>query len=321
MTPRLCGLLLLGISAALAVRGGESAPTPAAAIDRLPEVIARRGGDVVLRTELEPALQAEPLAAHLAAQPDEMLPTVRRLAEQKIGMKILLARLRGRGIAVDAETARSYIDRHTRRFGVTPAAQRLRRQLESLAASPSFQLKAALHRYFEETVPKAVEVSDQELERIYRLDQKRFMLAPRVDCGVIALRRDRKDAERTAENVAARLRQGEAFERVAAEVDPEGAGGVIPPPEKIAGLAEGDVVIIPGAEMIQVVMLRKRIPAAFVPFADVAPFLAEELAAARVGRAMEELLTAELAAEPIRFAPEVLGGAVTTPETAPRQTP
>ena len=305
MRLRLFGLVLPALLAAAAAAADDDAVF-AAALARLPEVIARRGEYAVRRAELEPALRAEPSHTHLTAHPDELVPTVRRLAEQKIGIEILRSLLQKRGIAADAGNARRYIDRHTRRFGGTPAAQRLRTQLEELVASPQFQFKAALHRYFEETAPRAVEVTDQEIERAYRLDQKRFLQPSRVDCGVISVRRGRKDAEAVAETAAARLRQGEAFERVAAEIDQEGAGNAVPPLEKIAKLAEGAVVVIPEAEAIRVVMLRRRIPASYIPLAEAAPFLAEELSAARVSRAMEQRLAAELAAEPIRFAPELL---------------
>ena len=175
---------------------------------QLPEIVASRGEETVRRAEIEPALRAEPLASHLVLHPDETLPTVRRLAEQKLGMKILLSLLRARKIPVDAETAQRYIERHTRRFGALPSAQRLRVQLEALAGTPQFQLKAALHRYFEETVPRAVEVTDLELERAYRFDQKRFLQPPKLDCGVIAVRRDRGNADEIAGSAAARLRQG-----------------------------------------------------------------------------------------------------------------
>jgi len=289
-----------GVAALLLLAAAAFAAPPF----QLPEIVASRGEETVRRAEIEPALQAEPLASHLVLHPDETLPTVRRLAEQKIGMKILYALLRARKIPVNEETARRYIERHTRRFGALPAAQRLRTQLEELAAAPQFQLKAALHRYFEETLPRAVEVTDLELERAYRFDQKRFLQPPKLDCGVIAIRRDCGNADETAGSVAARLRQGESFERVAAEVDPAGAGNAVPPLEKLAKLAEGEVILVPEKEAILVVMLRRRTPARYLPFAEVAPFLAEELSAARVSRAMEQLLAAELAAEPIRFAPE-----------------
>lgn len=281
------------------------APAAAAMLAQLPEVIARRGGDAVLRSEVGPALLAEPARRRFEEHPEELLPTVRRLAEQKIAMKILLDKLRERGIAVDDANAKRYLERHTRRFGATPAAANLRRQLEELAATPQFQLKAALHRYFEETAPREVAVGDLEIEQAYRLDQKRFLKPPRIDCGVIAIRRDRGDAEAVVRSAVARLRQGEDFVRVAAEVDPEGAGGALPPPEKVARLAEGEVAVFREEERILVVMLRRRTPASYIPLAEVAPLLEEELSAALVSRAMERLLAAELAAEPIRFAPEV----------------
>ncbi len=293
-----------------------AAELPDRRFSRFPEVVARIDGRPVelasilkgvRPAELPPAgSSAEELAAFLKARIernlyrqviDDLLREAGRTPSRELAARHLswVLSLLPRGLA-----------------GMTPE------MAARLIDSPDYQLNVALHYYFASREPEAIQVSDQEMERFYRLNQQEYLVPERVDLAVLKIDRSRPQAREAAEGARARLLQGEAFERVASELDPERHSA--PSPELLALLRAGKIAAESGVigEVIElddgfyVVMGKGRIPPYYVPLEEAAPYLRQQLMGGKVARALEALLRRELAKRKIEYfleiQPEKSGG-------------
>lgn len=267
-----------------------------------PPVVAVRGGDSVALEDIAPRLL--PAIAPLDAENDRqtIAGLFRAAVEQHLCLKILQRKLAAAGIAVDRRTAAAYIDRHCRPFGAE--GESLKKQLMPLILNADFQLKAALHTYFERVSPGEIAVTAVEIENFYRLNQKRFLAPARVEARVIAVPKSRPAAGAQAAGASARLRQGEDFTKVAMAYDPAGSVRTLPPElfSRIKDPAPGKIYDLEDEKNYVIVQIRSCSSANYQPLAKAAPVIAEELAAAKMSRCMQKLLTAEFAAEPVRYA-------------------
>ena len=269
--------------------------------DFLPEVVATVDGKPIRRSEL--SVQLPPGAA-----PDRaaLIPLMRRAIEAKICFALIDELLRSAGIVPSRELALEYLKQLNsllpRGIPGTPPER-----FPQLASQPQFQLNAALHRCFARMAPDQIKVTDQEIETFYRLNQPQFLLPEQVDLGIIQVPASRPTAREEAETVRSRLLQGEAFDRVAREVNPEGvtldAGAIVQllrreqPELKVNGISRP----LRAGEFWVVVKLRGKTEPAFVPLETVAPYIREQLAAAKVGRALELYLRERMQKMKIEF--------------------
>ncbi len=269
--------------------------------DFLPEVVATVDGKPIRRSEL--SVQLPP-----GAVPDRaaLIPLMRRAIEAKICFALIDELLRSAGIVPSRELALEYLKQLNsllpRGIPGTPPER-----FPQLASQPQFQLNAALHRCFARMAPDQIKVTDQEIETFYRLNQPQFLLPEQVDLGIIQFSASRPTAREEAETVRSRLLQGEAFDRVAREVNPEGvtldAGAIVQllrreqPELKVNGISRP----LRAGEFWVVVKLRGKTEPAFVPLETVAPYIREQLAAAKVGRALELYLRERMQKMKIEF--------------------
>lgn len=267
----------------------------------LPEVVATVDGKPIRRSEL--SVQLPP-----GAVPDRaaLIPLMRRAIEAKICFALIDELLRSAGIVPSRELALEYLKQLNsllpRGIPGTPPER-----FPQLASQPQFQLNAALHRCFARMAPDQIKVTDQEIETFYRLNQPQFLLPEQVDLGIIQFPASRPTAREEAETVRSRLLQGEAFDRVAREVNPEGvtldAGAIVQllrreqPELKVNGISRP----LRAGEFWVVVKLRGKTEPAFVPLETVAPYIREQLAAAKVGRALELYLRERMQKMKIEF--------------------
>ena len=273
----------------------------AAGLQGFPPIVAAWGKEVIFLNDIAPRLL--PAIADLDPEKDRLKveKLFKAAVEQQVFMKILLRELSGKGIAVDRNTALSYIDRHCRRFGAD--GEELKKQLSALALNRDFQFKAAMHTYFERFFPEQVAVSDGEIEQFYRLNQKRFLAPAKVNAGVIVITKTLSDARNRAADAAARLRQGEDFTAVAGEYNPEGSANVLSPElvGQVKNPVKGRIYEVEDQKHYAVILIREFDSGSYQPLAKAAPVIAEELAAARMSRAMQRLLTAEVAKQPVKY--------------------
>lgn len=269
--------------------------------DFLPEVVATVDGKPIRRSELSVNLPA-------GAVPDRaaLVSLMRGAVEAKICLSLIDELLHSAGIVPSRELALEYLKQLNsllpRGIPGTPPER-----FPQLASLPQFQLNAALHRCFARMAPDQIKVTDQEIETFYRLNQPQFLLPEQVDLGIIQFPASRPTAREEAETVRSRLLQGEAFDRVAREVNPEGvtldAGAIVQllrreqPELKVNGISRP----LRAGEFWVVVKLRGKTEPAFVPLETVAPYIREQLAAAKVGRALELYLRERMQKMKIEF--------------------
>lgn len=269
--------------------------------DFLPEVVATVDGKPIRRSELSVKLPP-------GAVPDRaaLISLMRRAVETKICFSLIDELLNSAGIVPSRELALEYLKQLNsllpRGIPGTPPER-----FPLLASQPQFQLNAALHRCFARMAPDQIKVTDQEVETFYRLNQTQFLLPEQVDLGIIQFPASRPAAREEAEMIRSRLLQGEAFDRVAREVNPEGvtldAGTIAQllrreqPELKVNGISRP----ILAGEFWVIVKLRGKTEPAFVPLKAVAPYIREQLAAAKVGRALEEYLRGRMQKMKIEF--------------------
>lgn len=269
--------------------------------DFLPEVVATVDGRPIRRSELQVKLPP-------GAVPDRaaLIALMQNAIETKICFMLIDELLNSTGIVPSRELALEYLTELNsllpRGIPGTPPER-----FPQLASRPQFQLNAALHRCFARRDPERIKVSEQEIETFYRLNQKMFLLPERLDLGIMQFPAASPGGREAAEAARARLLQGESFDRVAREVNP---GGVTLDAARVTGelrnqqpeLKVNDVSRPFRVEACWVIVkLRGRTPASFVPLESVAPYIREQLAAARVGRALEEYLRDRMKRMKIEF--------------------
>ena len=287
--------------------------------DFLPEVVATVDGKPICRRDLSVKLPP-------GAVPDRaaLIALMQSAIETKICFMLIDELLNSAGIVPSRELALEYLKELNsllpRGIPGTPPER-----FPLLASRSQFQLNAALHRCFARRDPERIKVSEQEIETFYRLNQKMFLLPERLDLGIMQFPAAPPDAREAAEAARARLLQGESFDRVAREVNP---GGITLDAARVTGelrnrqpeLKVNDVSRPFRVEEFWVIVkLRGRTPAAFVPLESVAPYIREQLAAAKVGRALEAYLRDRMRQMKIEFhltptaSPEPSAGAVSLP--------
>ncbi len=286
-------------------------PIWSAAMDpaELPEVLATLNGVPITRRDLAAHLTSRLSPLDARRQLTEVRRVVRRAVDDEICRRLLVKMLADSGISVDRNTALEYI---AIALGSTPPAMReaLKSELLPHADADDFQLKAAVHLYLlRNSDPEALKVSPGEVERYYRLNLPRYRLPERWDVGVIRIDRRRAGAEDLATSARARLLQGEAFERVALETDPEGGGRSTGLPElrsifaaELSSLNPGDVSrVVPASDAFYVLLLRGREAGGVIPLAEASAYIQLELSAAKDSLVLRRLLMEKFATQQIEY--------------------
>lgn len=296
---------------------------PAAELTELPEVLATFEGSPIRRGELAPEIAAR--LAELAPEADReaVRRLVRRGVDDAICRRLLDAELKKHGLAPSAKLAEQYL---AAQLGMVPqdARENLERELAPRLKSPDFQLKAAVHLYLERRFsPLALSVSPAEIERYYEINRQRYRLPERWNVGVIMIDRRRADAADIAAAARARLLQGENFDRVARELDPEGGGDRLSPEamrELFAGelsrLSPGDVSrVISSPDAYYILRLRSRDPGGEIPLEVAAPYIRLEVSAAKDSLALNRVLVELFKASHIEYSPFLQPGGGVPPES------
>ena len=288
-------------------------PLLCAAMDtaELPEVLAELNGVPIRRGEL--AAELAPQLAPLEADRDraQVRSVVRRCVDDAICRRLLNAELEKQGLVPSRSVAEKYLAGMLRLMppGVS---KNFVKEISPRMETPEFQLKAAVHLYLERRFsPELMAVSAAEIGRYYELNRLRYRRPESWDIGVIRVDGRRGDAAEVAAAVRARLLQGENFERVAKEVDPEGAGGRLPSGEmraifaqELASLAPGDVSkVVAARDGYYIMLLRSRTAGGEMPLEEVAPVIVMEISAAKDSLALNRVLTEAVGAAHIRYAP------------------
>lgn len=302
-------------------------PLFCAAMDpaELPEILAVVNGKPIRRDELTARLAPELAHLELERDRDQVRSVVRRCVDDAICSFLLDAELKKYAIVPSRAAAETYLS-GLLRLMPTASGGKFEREIAPRLDTPEFQLKAAVHLYLERCFPpEMLTVSRTEIERYYELNRLRYRLPERWDIGVIRIDRKRADAAEVAASARARLLQGENFERVAQEVDPEGAGGKLPTGEvrelfakELAAMAPGDVSgVVAAPDAFCVMLLRGRSSGGMMPLDEVAPFIIMEISSAKDSLALNRMLTKALKAAHVAYSQFLVPASAAKMEGAP----
>lgn len=293
-----CGILIFGAM----MSGFAVEPDPAS--QELPEVVATVDGHPIYREAVIARLRdAETLSPGTTSE--ERKTAMRRAAEQEIYF-FLLGRLLASEKIVPSEAAAARHLAELKRL-LPRGLPETRAGLMRLAASENYRWNVALQEYLERVAPDVIAVSDVEVEQCYRLNQNKFRLPVQYRFGVIRILKSVPGAKEKAEAARSRLRQGELFDRVAAEVDPEGS--VLSESnllellrKKGATLSEGKISrVLDDSDAYYLVQVKSKTPERFIPFKEIAPYLRLQLISEKTAAALETILRGELKKAQIRF--------------------
>ena len=273
--------------------------------DFLPETVASVNGEAITRDMVAARLRkrggysAENSRAQLTA-------AAKSAAETEIYFYLLGRLLAVEGIVPSEKAAEKKLAELERALphGVPGTA---REELRKLASSENFRWNVALQQYLAKVAPEVITVNNAEIEQLYRLNQERFRLPEQYQFGVIRVLKSRPEAKELAETARARLRQGEDFDRVAAETDPDGEP--VPDAELFEILKQGDPSlpvnsvsrILENDDAYFLIKIKSKTPGRFVPLEQLTPYLRLQLASEKAGKALELLLRGELHKANIQF--------------------
>ena len=290
----------------------------------LPEVLAAINGKAIRRDDLTAELAPRLAALELDRDRPRIRMIVRECVDDAICRILLDAELKKFGIVPSRAAAEVYLA-GLRRQMPQVSGGKFEQEISPRLDTPEFQLKAAVHLYLERILPPGMlTVSPAEVERYYELNRLRYLLPEKWDIGVIRIDRKRADAAEIAASARARLLQGENFEHVAGEVDPEGAGGRLPQGEvralfarELSAMAPGDVSrVVAAPDAYCVMVLRGRQVGGTMPLEEVAPFIVMEISSAKDSLVLSRVLTKALKNSKVVYSSFLISDPEKMPESA-----
>jgi len=297
-----CGILMLGVLIP-AVSGVESGLNS----ENIPEIVATVDGHPISREAVFARLRGEG-GLPSDATPEEREVAIRHATETEIYF-FLLGRLLAKEKIVPSEAAAARRLAELKRLlprGLPENYAGLMR----LAASEHYRWNVALQEYLERVAPEVIAVSDAELEQCYRLNQEKFRLPEQYCFGVIHIPKSVSGAKEKAEAARSRLRQGEDFDRVAAEVDPDGSK--LSQADLLELLRQGDPSLPAGtvsrvledSGAYYLIKVKSKTPGRFIPFQEIGPYLRLQLISEKTAAALGVILRGELEKAKIHFVTE-----------------
>lgn len=272
--------------------------------DVFPEIVAEFGE---MKFRCDDVLSKLRARGHISAEstPEEKALWIRREVSEQVWRFLIEKMLAEGGVTPNKSGALAYLERLDAALPGEGLPGIPKSEFASRAADADLQLKAALYDYFRIREPEALHVSEREIAQLYQRERERFLLPAQMGIGVIEL--PRSAGREKAEAVRSRLLQGENFFRVAAEVNPDGVKSsseeVLELLHDVApGIAAGNIAPVFGNdEYWFVVRVSEKTPVRVISLEEAAPYLREEIAAAKAGRALERKLRDMLAKQPIVF--------------------
>ena len=277
----------------------------------LPEVLGQLNGIPIKRDEL--AGELAPQIADLESERDrsQVRHIVRKCVDAEVCRRLLAAEFKKQGIVPSRALAEEYLAGLMKQMP-SSSREKIRLEMSPSLDTGDFQLKAAVHIYLERRFsPAAFSISPAEIMRCYELNRPRYRKPDHWDIGVIRIDRKRGDAAEVAASARARLLQGENFERVARELDPEGASGKLASPDvrtlferELAVMAPGDVSkVLSTGDACYVLLLRSKVIGGAMGLDEVTPVIVMELSAAKDALALRKVLTDEMKKAEIIYTP------------------
>jgi len=270
----------------------------------LPEVVARFGN-----TELKKSFFQH---TALPKSPVERSRTLKKLVDTEVYMLIVRELLNRSGIYPSPRIAQRYIA--VRRGQASGKfAEEFIKNLETKAFQRDFQLKAALYFTFYAAVPSSVEPSAEEIKTHYFLNQEKFQTQVQRNLALFKAGPRNAEGKIRAGTILSRLKQGENFEALAKQFDPNGQKNTPALQlltqtyiDRIKDLPQGKVISIETPDGIFIVKMLSRKEPSAIPLEETASYIREMLSSRKLQRTLEQYIREILAKKPVTYFFQVL---------------
>ena len=241
---------------------------------------------------------------------DELMDAVKRVIDEKIYYTLLSDFLTEKGFPPSQKSASKFLQDSLKKFPPELRRKKYKNStINTLAADPDLQLTIALQSYLKKNKPDQINVSDEDVEFFYRVNQTVFVHDAKVDIAFIAVDKKETDALKLINQAHSLLLQGVKFDRLAKEINAKlppdffGTDGI--PPEMVQKAAElphnEPSAVLDMPEYYAIVKVTAKQEAKYIPLKNAAFFIRSELESRKSGLYLERLLGELLSAANIRF--------------------
>lgn len=266
--------------------------------EELPEVLAKFG-TVEFRKEHFRQFR-------LPVDREERRRTLKNLVDTQVCLIIVRKLLELSRIPADEKTARRYVALRRAQFG-GKLPEVFAKDLESRVKHPDFQLKSALYFTFLAAEPSSVEPSPVEVGRHYDLNRESFRKPVKSEIALFRVGKNDEAGRERTRLILGRLRQGEDFQALARQFDPQGVRGAIPAgnaplfERAVRELKPGEARPVPAGSEIFMLKLVSRSEGELIPLAEAAPAIRELLSGRMQKDALEQYIREVQSKTPVQY--------------------
>ena len=264
-----------------------------------PEILARFGDTEIKKERFSHFT--------LPSAPEEKKAALKKLVDAEIHLTIVRRLLERSGILPSPDTAERYISFRKKQNG-GKLSEAFEASLRTGAIKKDFQLKCALFFTFYVAAPAAVDPDKDAVARHYLLNKDKFRAPDQSRFGVFRAGNDDEEGRKKSALILARLRQGEDFQALAREFDPEGRqrNSTLSAEQlrcfsvlKDIPVSQSTSVKTPaGIFIVKVISRRKNREATLE---EAKPYIRETLSGMMLKAALEQYMREILAKNPVRY--------------------
>ena len=230
---------------------------------------------------------------------DELQDAFRQVIDEEIYYTLCADFLKKNGFTPSRQKTYQYLRDAINKFPAELKKMKYKNKtLQTLAADRNTQLSTALHLYLKKNKPDAINVSNEEVEYFYRVNQNIFMHDAKIDISFIAAAKSDPDAFFILKDAYSMLRQGVKFSKLAEKINTKLPKDFFKkdsfPPEMIARAANMPLNepshIIEFPDYYAIIMVSQKVPPKYIPLDKADFFIRNELESRKSGIYLEQML-------------------------------
>ena len=171
------------------------------------------------------------------------------------------------------------------------------KNLSTLASDTNYQLTVAALLYLKKNYPETTNVTPEEIEFFYRVNQNIFMYDAKVSVNFLAIERDKENSRELINRAQSQLKQGVSFDKLAEEFnkklpakfyEPEFQARLL---ENAAELKEQEYSeIMEFPDSYAIIMVRNREAPKYIPLENVSFFIQSIIESRKCANELEKIL-------------------------------